>query len=123
MNALRRIRKQHKLTQKQLASIAKVSHQLISKHEQDHISGWHVEYLHRIAKALMVLPSEIFNVDKGFDSSITLAQSNHITRGSDFVQVKNPRTGKYVKIDKTLGKIVGHRKKNGPYKKIPCVPS
>ena len=33
-----------------------------------------------------------------------------------YVQVKNPKTKRYTKIDKTVGKIVSSRKK--PYKNI-----
>jgi hypothetical protein len=35
------------------------------------------------------------------------------------VQVKNPKTGKYVKIDRSKGKIVAHKKSDGPYKGVP----
>ena len=38
---------------------------------------------------------------------------------SDVVQVKNPRTGKYVKIDRSKGKIISHKKSDGPYKGVP----
>lgn len=37
----------------------------------------------------------------------------------DIVQVRNPRTGHYVKIDRTIGKIVSHKKSVGKYKDIP----
>ena len=37
----------------------------------------------------------------------------------DVVQVKNPRTGHYVKIDRAAGKIVAHKKSEGKYKNIP----
>lgn len=37
----------------------------------------------------------------------------------DVVQVKNPRSGHYVKIDRTEGKIVSHKKSEGQYKNIP----
>ncbi len=37
----------------------------------------------------------------------------------DLVQVKNPRTDRYVKIDRSKGKIVAHKKSTGPYKDIP----
>lgn len=42
--------------------------------------------------------------------------------GSDernVVQVKNPKSGHYVKIDRSAGKIVSHKKSNGPYKGVP----
>ncbi len=34
------------------------------------------------------------------------------------VQVKNPKTGKYVKIDREKGRIVAHKKSDGPYKGV-----
>jgi len=37
----------------------------------------------------------------------------------DIVQVKNPRSGHYVKIDRDQGKIIAHKKSEGPYKNIP----
>lgn len=37
----------------------------------------------------------------------------------DVVQVKNPRTKHYVKIDRSAGKIVAHRKSDGPYQGVP----
>jgi len=37
----------------------------------------------------------------------------------DVVQVKNPRTGHYVKIDRSAGKIVSHKKSEGPYRNVP----
>lgn len=37
----------------------------------------------------------------------------------DVVQVKNPKTGRYVKIDRGKGKIVAHKKSSGPYKGVP----
>lgn len=41
------------------------------------------------------------------------------TAKKDIVQVKNPKTGHYVKIDRVEGKIIGHKKTAGPYKGIP----
>ena len=37
----------------------------------------------------------------------------------DIVQVKNPRTERYVKIDRTEGIIIGHKVSPGPYKNVP----
>ena len=37
----------------------------------------------------------------------------------DIVQVKNPRSGHYVKIDRTAGKIIDHKKTSGAYKNVP----
>ncbi len=41
------------------------------------------------------------------------------TRRKDVVQVKNPRTDRYVKIDRTVGEVVAHKKSEGPYKDVP----
>ncbi len=35
------------------------------------------------------------------------------------VQVKNPKSGHYVKIDRSVGKILSHKKSEGPYKNVP----
>ncbi|CZG73905.1 hypothetical protein SC407_14675 [Legionella pneumophila serogroup 1] len=46
--------------------------------------------------------------------------TNNIPNGKhDVVQVKNPKTGHYVKIDRTEGKIISHKKSDGPYKDVP----
>ena len=34
------------------------------------------------------------------------------------VQIKNPVTGRYVKIDTRTGRIIDHKKSEGPYKGI-----
>jgi len=39
----------------------------------------------------------------------------------DIVQTKNPRTGKYVKIDRSRGRIVVSKKSDGPYKGVPVL--
>lgn len=41
------------------------------------------------------------------------------TRKKDIVQVKNPRTNRYVKIDRSKGRILSHKKSYGAYKGIP----
>jgi hypothetical protein len=37
----------------------------------------------------------------------------------DIVQVKNPKSGHYVKIDRAAGKIIAHKSSEGPYKNVP----
>ena len=37
----------------------------------------------------------------------------------DIVQVRNPKTGHYVKIDRSKGKIIDHKRSMGPYKNVP----
>ncbi len=37
----------------------------------------------------------------------------------DVVQTKNPVTGRYVKIDRSAGRIIGYKKTVGRYKGIP----
>lgn len=34
------------------------------------------------------------------------------------IQIKNPVTGRYVKIDTRTGRIIDHKKSKGPYKGI-----
>ena len=38
-----------------------------------------------------------------------------------FVQLYNPRSGHYVKIDRQEGGIISHKKTAGPYKNIPII--
>jgi len=40
---------------------------------------------------------------------------------SKIVQTKNPRSGKYVKIDRSKGKILSTKKSPGPYKGVPII--
>jgi len=42
-----------------------------------------------------------------------------VTEKKDIVQAKNPRTGRYVKIDRDAGRIVSHKSSPGPYKGVP----
>jgi hypothetical protein len=37
------------------------------------------------------------------------------------VQTKNPRTGRYVKIDRSKGRILDTKKSSGPYKGVPVI--
>ncbi len=37
------------------------------------------------------------------------------------VQTKNPRTGRYVKIDRSKGRILDSKKSEGPYKGVPVM--
>lgn len=37
----------------------------------------------------------------------------------DFVQVKNPKTERYVKIDRAEGRIISQKTSPGPYKGVP----
>ena len=41
------------------------------------------------------------------------------SRKKDIVQTKNPKSGHYVKINRSEGKIMSHKKSNGPYKSVP----
>ena len=37
------------------------------------------------------------------------------------VQTKNPRTGHYVEIDRSAGRIISHKSSSGPYKNVPII--
>jgi hypothetical protein len=39
----------------------------------------------------------------------------------DIVQIKNPRSNRYVKIDRAAGKIIAHKTTQGPYKNVPII--
>lgn len=41
------------------------------------------------------------------------------TKKTGVVQIKNPKSGRYVKIDRSKGKIISHKKSEGPYKGVP----
>jgi len=45
----------------------------------------------------------------------------NISKEHDIVQVKNPKSNRYVKIDRTKGKIIAYKATPGPYKNIPVV--
>jgi len=42
-----------------------------------------------------------------------------VSKKRDVVQVKNPKTKRYVKIDRAAGKIISSKKSKGPYSKVP----
>ena len=44
-----------------------------------------------------------------------------MAKDKDIVQVRNPRTGHYVKIDRAAGTIIDHKKSEGAYKDVPIV--
>lgn len=37
----------------------------------------------------------------------------------DLVQVRSPKTGRYLKIDRRTGTIIAHKPTVGPYKDVP----
>ena len=49
------------------------------------------------------------------------AKASSSRKTQDLVQVKNPRSGRYVKIDRSVGRIVSHKKSPGPYKGVRVV--
>lgn len=46
-----------------------------------------------------------------------MTQKSH----ADLVQIRNPRSDRYVKIDRREGLILAYKKTPGPYKNIPIV--
>ena len=44
-----------------------------------------------------------------------------MSKKKDVVQTKNPKSGHYVKIDRSAGKIISHKSSSGPYKGIPVL--
>jgi hypothetical protein len=62
-----------------------------------------------------------FLANNGKLFAIISAKGGHMakTEKKDIVQVKNPKTDRYVKIDRDAGRIIDHKKSEGPYKGIP----
>jgi len=50
---------------------------------------------------------------------IFISRRKAMTKKRDLVQLRNPKTGLYVKIDRTIGAILSHKKSLGPYKGVP----
>lgn len=50
---------------------------------------------------------------------ILIKERGSLSKKKDEVQVKNPKTGRYVKIDRSAGKIISHKKSAGKYKGVP----
>jgi glutamate dehydrogenase/leucine dehydrogenase len=44
-----------------------------------------------------------------------------MVKKTDIVQIKNPVTKKYIKVDRKRGIIVSHKKTVGPYKSIKII--
>ncbi len=42
-----------------------------------------------------------------------------MAKKKDIVQVRNPRSGHFVKIDRSAGKIISHKATRGAYKNVP----
>jgi len=40
---------------------------------------------------------------------------------SNIVQAKNPRTGRYIKINRSTARIINIKKSEGPYKGVPII--
>ncbi len=63
---------------------------------------------------------DILSQDDIIDAIILLDKYlNKKKKRPEFVQILNPKTKRYVKINKTIGDIVSHKKSKGPYKNIP----
>jgi len=41
------------------------------------------------------------------------------TKKRNIIQTKNPKSERYVKIDRSAGRILAHKKSPGPYKNVP----
>ena len=63
-------------------------------------------------------------VEEFFRESCTVGgwRMNRREKKPEIVQLRNPRSGRYVKVDRTHGRIVDHKRSEGPYKNVPIVP-
>jgi hypothetical protein len=68
-------------------------------------AGW-------LNEAIKPLDSNLIESVSGGKSRITL---------KDIIQIKNPRTGRYTKIDRSSGVILSQKRTDRPYKNIPIV--
>lgn len=50
---------------------------------------------------------------------MTMKNTSSSNTKHDVVQVQNPRSGHYVKIDRTAGRIISHKQSEGPYQNVP----
>ena len=78
----------------------------------------------RIVGPILVLVSNAIEWEQlssqGRLTNIGMPRREHnMAKKKDVVQVKNPRTKRYVKIDRSAGKIVASKKSTGPYKGVP----
>ena len=46
-------------------------------------------------------------------------ERSEVLMARDVVQVRNPKTDRYVKIDRSAGRIISQKKSPGPYKNVP----
>src|SRR3990167_4079185 len=60
---------------------------------------------------------ELIEVDNGDKPAEPLQHALNL----DLIQIRNPISGKYVKIDRSKGIIVEHKESDGPYRNIPIV--
>ncbi len=52
-----------------------------------------------------------------------LQGSGETVMEKDIVQIRNPKVDRYVKLDRSRGKIIDHKETPGPYEGIPVVAS
>ena len=67
---------------------------------------------------MVVLPQSHGKLAIGIEA-LPMSTKKQDSSKHDIVQVKNPRTERYVKIDRTAGKIIAHKQSDGPYKGVP----
>ena len=56
-------------------------------------------------------------------SSFKSSSKSKSAAGSALTQLRNPRSGRFVKIDKVAGTIIAHKKSSGAYKGVPLAES
>jgi len=54
---------------------------------------------------------------------MTVHEVGALTQKKDIVQIRNPKTDRYVKVDRGAAKILNEKKSPGPYANIPIVTS
>lgn len=64
----------------------------------------------RKSKASSIIDAGVVDADQSSSKSAA---------GSTLTQLRNPRSGRFVKVDKTVGTIIAHKKSSGAYKGVP----
>ena len=82
------------------------------------VAHLHIEAIHLQNKVLTTeLLTELLSLRPQPEMVSPVSSRKHV-----IVQVYNPRSRRYIKVDKTVGGIIGHGKRDGePYKGIPIM--
>lgn len=70
-----------------------------------------------LASVIFQTPTRLWNGHRRETPSARI--DSDMPKKRDIVQVRNPRSDRFVKIDRAAGTIVDYKKSSGPYKNVP----